>query len=279
MIAGAQIGALLYSHTLTEEQTVQAQTKKQLVILGIFLMIYALLVFVTYTFIPLEQLAGPTQVVPEAAASMPAWQIGLANTGVVLVAYGALALLGYWFARKLGLPGIYRVDAGWRSWFWWPMLIGAGGGVALVILDRLFSAAGGWEGLTHPTFPLSLLASGTAGIGEEILFRSFVLGLWAFLLNLLLRRWQATKVALWAANIIAALAFSAGHLPAVMLLLGLTSLSQIPTLALAEIGLLNSLIALVAGERYMRDGLVAAVGVHFWADIVWHVIWPLLGLQ
>ena len=31
-----------------------------------------------------------------------------------------------------------------------------------------------------------------------------------------------------------------------------------------------------AGERYMKDGLVAAAGVHFWADIIWHVVWPLL---
>jgi hypothetical protein len=45
---------------------------------------------------------------------------------------------------------------------------------------------------------------------------------------------------------------------------------------LADLVVLNGLVALVAGERYMRDGLVAAMGVHFWADIVWHVIWPLV---
>jgi len=39
--------------------------------------------------------------------------------------------------------------------------------------------------------------------------------------------------------------------------------------------LLNGMIGLVAGERYMKDGLVAAVGVHFWTDIVFHVIWGL----
>jgi len=39
---------------------------------------------------------------------------------------------------------------------------------------------------------------------------------------------------------------------------------------------LNGLVALVAGERYMRDGLVAAMGVHLRADMVWHVVWPLI---
>jgi hypothetical protein len=46
---------------------------------------------------------------------------------------------------------------------------------------------------------------------------------------------------------------------------------------IGELPSLNGLVGLVAGERYMRDGLVAAAGVHFWADVVWHVVWPLIG--
>ncbi len=258
----------------------KANTKKQLTVFGVFLVIYALLVFATYAFVPLEQLMGSVQTMPSTAVtSMPGWQLGLASAGMVLVLYGALGLLGYWFATRLGLPGIFRENAGGRNLVLWPLLLGLAAGIVLVIGDRLFAAAGGSEGFTHPGFPLSLLASGTAGIGEEILFRSFVMGLWAFLLNLVLRRWKATRVALWAANIIAALAFSAGHIPSLMMLTGTTTLSGIPVLLLVEGALLNSLVGLVAGERYMRDGLVAAIGVHFWADIVWHVLWPLIGLQ
>jgi hypothetical protein len=146
-----------------------------------------------------------------------------------------------------------------------------------VIVERVFMAAGMGEGFPHPAFPFSIIASATAGIGEEILSRSFFMGLWAFLLNLLLRRWGATNVALWAGNIIAALAFSATHIPGVMVILGVTSPAEIPVFMLLEIFLLNGVLSLVAGERYMRDGLVAAMGVHFWVDIVWHVIYPLIG--
>ena len=32
---------------------------------------------------------------------------------------------------------------------------------------------------------------------------------------------------------------------------------------------------LTAGERYMKNGLVAATGVHFWTDVVFHVIYGL----
>jgi membrane protease YdiL (CAAX protease family) len=83
---------------------------------------------------------------------------------------------------------------------------------------------------------------------------------------------------MWIANVIAALAFGAAHLPAAALLVGVSSPSQLPPLVLGEIFLINGIIGLAAGQRAMRDGLVAAMGVHFWADIVWHVVWPLLGL-
>jgi hypothetical protein len=36
---------------------------------------------------------------------------------------------------------------------------------------------------------------------------------------------------------------------------------------------LTLLVGLVAGERYVKDGLVAAAGVHFWTDVVFHVMW------
>ena len=136
-----------------------------------------------------------------------------------------------------------------------------------------------WQPSTQHSSPPSSanrIASAAAGIGEEIVFRGFVMGLWAFLLNLLLRRSDNTAAALWIANVVAALAFAAGHLPTLMFLFNVQSPLQLPPAALADLVVLNGLVALVAGERYMRDGLVAAMGVHFWADVVWHVIWPLI---
>ncbi len=158
----------------------------------------------------------------------------------------------------------------------WPLIFGAVVGVLLVIADRLFSNLGGVPGFPHPAFPLSLMASGAAGIGEEILFRGFVMGLWAFLFSLLLRKWNGIRAALWIGNVIAALAFTASHVPAAMFLLNVASLAQLPSPVLMELVVLNSVLGLVAGERYMRDGLLAAMGVHFWADVVWHVLAPVI---
>jgi hypothetical protein len=249
--------------------------KSQWLVFLILLGLNALLAFVTLALgLHNEFLAG--QEMPADVANVPGWVLGLANAGLIVVTYGIAGAIGLWLGQKTGLPGVYRPGAGLRGWVWRPMALGLVVGVLMVVGDRVFATLGRWNGFAHPTFPMSLIASATAGIGEEILFRAFVMGLWAFLLNLILRRSGKTTAALWIANAIAALAFAAGHLPAAMLLLDVGSPLQLPVALLAELVVLNSLVALVAGERYMRSGLVAAMGVHFWADIVWHVLWPLI---
>jgi membrane protease YdiL (CAAX protease family) len=249
-------------------------TRKQLVVFLAFLLTNVLLAFLALAIgLPEPPLAQQGQ--PPSFASAPLWVQGLANGGIILVVYGVLGLAGLWFARRLDIPGVYREGAGWREWLVIPMGLGAAVGTMLVVLDQFFASFGDWGGFPHPPFPLSLIASGAAGIGEEIIFRMFVLGLWAFLLNLALKRRGDSRLALWGGNVIAALAFGAGHLPATMMLLDVTTLGEIPALVLAELFLLNGLVGLVAGERYIRQGLVAAAGVHFWADIVWHVLFGL----
>jgi membrane protease YdiL (CAAX protease family) len=250
--------------------------KKQYFVLIVLLVVYALLAAAAVWLAPAEQIPSPTAGAASAALRMPLWQLALLNAVIVLVAYGLFATASAWFAHKLQIPWMYREGAGWKSLFLWPLLLGLVVGAALVVADRLFTSLPGGQAFPHPQFPLSLVASAGAGIGEEILFRGLVMGLWAFLFNLLLRRWNAHQGALWIGNAIAALVFSAGHLPAVMFLLNAPSPAQLPTPVLLELVVLNTALGLVAGERYMRAGLVAAMGVHFWADVVWHVLAPVL---
>ena len=252
-------------------------SRSQLIALGVLLAIYTLLVFLTYLLTPLHQLVAPGQTMPASLSTTPRWQLAAANAAIVLVVYGLLGLAGVWFAIRLRLPAIYRAGAGWRAWLIRPALLGLTTGVILVIGDRLFALMGQTRGFPHPAFPLSVLASAGAGIGEEILFRGFVMGAWAWILNLVLRRWSARHVSLWIGNGLAALAFSAAHVPAAMILFRVTTPAGLPASLLAELFVLNGILGLIAGQRYMRDGLVTAMGVHFWADVVWHVIWPVLG--
>jgi len=189
------------------------------------------------------------------------------------VLYGLLGLAGYWFAQKLELPGIFREGSSWRQWALIPFAVGALCGVALIIGDLIFSPINGFGHFPHPEFPLSILASLSAGIGEEILFRGFLFGLWALILNWALSRFIGRTAALWIANIIAALAFGAGHFGTLITLSGAASLAEFSPILLIEILLLNGIVGIAAGQQYIKNGLIAAVGVHFWTDIIWHVLW------
>lgn len=247
--------------------------RKQLTVFLVLLIVYALCAFATYTFFA-DQIADSMGLaMPD--MGVPNWAVGLANAGIVLVAYGILGLAGYWFARKLDLPGVFSADGNWRRWFVIPLLLGLVCGVLLVLGDLLFAPINDFGRFPHPDFPVSILASLSAGIGEEILFRGFVFGFWGFLLNWLFQRFNRRSLVLWIANVIAALAFGAGHLGSLFLLTGASSFAELNPVLLAEIFLLNGLIGLVAGGRYMKDGLVAAAGVHFWTDVVFHVMWGL----
>lgn len=247
--------------------------RRQLTVLFILLLVYALSAFITYTFFT-DQIAAVAGV-PMPDMGVPNSVLGLANAGIVLVVYGILGLAGYWFARRLNLPGIFSEDGNWRRWFFIPLLLGLGCGILLTIGDLLFAPINGFGRMVHPDFPLSIIASIGAGIGEEIAFRGFVFGLWGLILSRLFKRFDGRTLALWITNVIAALAFGAAHLGTVMVLTDATSFAELSPVLLIEIFLLNGLIGLVGGWRYIKDGLIAAAGVHFWTDVVFHVIWGL----
>jgi membrane protease YdiL (CAAX protease family) len=77
---------------------------------------------------------------------------------------------------------------------------------------------------------------------------------------------------LWTANILVALLFGLGHLPATATLVPLTSLVVIRAVVL------NGPASLAFGYLYWAHGLESAMLAHFTADVVLHVIMPLLGL-
>lgn len=248
---------------------------KQLRLFLVLLFADALAAFGTYTFFARDLAATVGAPLPD--MGVPDSVLGLVNAGLVIVIYGLLGLVGYWFARRLELPGIFSTDGNWRGWFFIPLGLGLACALVLIIGDLALAPINGFGRMVHPGFPVSILASISAGIGEEIAFRGFVFGLWSFTLSFLFKRFDGRTAALWIANGIAALAFGAGHLGTVMVLTHAASPAELSPLLLLEIFLLNGFVGIVAGQRYMHDGLVAAAGVHFWTDVVFHVMWGSVG--
>ena len=121
---------------------------------------------------------------------------------------------------------------------------------------------------------MGLLASFYGGINEEILLRLFLMTLivWIFFKIKKTKEGTPTNVSVWLAIVIAAVIFGIGHLPAVMSLTALTPLVIIRTIVLNAAG------GIIFGWLYWKKGLESAMISHFSADIVLHVIMPLIVL-
>ena len=220
--------------------------------------------------------------------------LGLASAAQSTVLVVVAVVAGLWAARRVGLqaPVTAAVARGEPVWpvlrpFLVPALTaGALSGAAVVLLDAFaFNPllpelrALGHAVTAQQSAWKAALACLYGGFTEEILCRLFLLSVLALGLLGLARalrlagdaeraRWGALILA----NVLAALLFGALHLPATAALMKLTPL--VVTRALV----LNGLVGLVCGFLYLRRGLEAAMAAHFTADVVLHLLAPLLAL-
>jgi membrane protease YdiL (CAAX protease family) len=112
------------------------------------------------------------------------------------------------------------------------------------------------------------LASFYGGIAEEILLRLFVMSFLVWLGRLISRNsdGKPTAIVFWIANILAAILFGLGHLPATAALVPITGL------VILRAVVLNGLIGSVCGWLFWKRGLEAAILAHFSADMILHVL-------
>ena len=121
---------------------------------------------------------------------------------------------------------------------------------------------------SQPAAWKGFLASFYGGIAEEILLRLFVMSLFVWLGRFLSKTsdGKPTNTIFGIANLLAAILFGLGHLPATALLVPLTPL------VIARAIILNGLIGIVCGWLYWKRGLESAMISHFSADLVLHVL-------
>ncbi len=117
-----------------------------------------------------------------------------------------------------------------------------------------------------------LLAALYGAINEEIMLRLFFMTLLVWLFS---RFWHTsdrlpTAGAVWTGNLLAAVVFGLGHLPATQAL-GLPINALVVTRAIA----LNALPGIIFGYLYWKRGFASGMLAHFSGDIVLHVILPL----
>lgn len=126
--------------------------------------------------------------------------------------------------------------------------------------------------VTEPVWWQGLLASFYGGITEELLLRLFAMTLLTWLVWRVVsrRKVPVPAFAVWFGIIGAALLFGAGHLPAAGTIWPLTGVVIARTLVLNGVG------GIVFGWLYWKHGLEYSMVAHFSADIVLHVLVPLM---
>jgi len=205
----------------------------------------------------------------ELPASKP--MLALVNAVIMLILYGGLGFIGLKLSQKLGFADIWDSKVTNKQRFLIPTLVGIAIGVFFIFADIILSQFHTLGPLPHPPFPTSLVASAVAGIGEEIIFRLFFISFWVWLVSFVILKRRCQNQIFWIIAILSALAFALGHISSVMLLFGLNAVNEFPPALLSEIILLNGVLSIFAAYYFRKFGFLAAVGIHFWADVIWHV--------
>ena len=195
-------------------------------------------------------------------------------TALQAAGYGVLlGAIGIWLGKKTGLW-----QDGRRLKFK-PIIISLFfaivGGLALILPDLLFFGKYN-EAIMNsyaekPTVVYIIGAILYGGVIEEVMLRLFFMTVIAFILWKLFARKEEkpTLAILVASNIIAALLFAAGHLPATFMMIGNSPL------IIARCFLLNGGFGLLFGYLYRKHGLRYSMLAHGGCHIVSKLIWIL----
>ena len=190
------------------------------------------------------------------------------------VGYGlVLGALGIFFARRVGL---WKDETSLtRKPLMASLAVSVAGGLALILPDLLFfgryseAIMNVFAEKPTPAFMIAALTYGA--VIEEVMMRLFMMSLIAFVLHKLFTRKQDMPPAwiLIAANVVSALLFAAGHLPATFVQLGNSPI------IIFRCFLLNGVFGLLFGYLYRKYGLRYAMLAHGGCHVISKLIWIL----
>ena len=198
--------------------------------------------------------------------------------GIITAMQGAgygivLGAIGIWLGRKTGLWKDERTIT--KPPFIASIIVSIVGGATLILSDLLFF--GNYSEVimdsysVKPTIFYFIAAVIYGGVIEEVMLRLFWMTLVAFILWKVFDRKNAlpSTAILIAANMIAALLFAAGHLPATAAMIGLSPM------IIFRCFLLNGGCGLLFGFLYRKYGLRYAMIAHGGCHVVSKLIWIL----
>ncbi|MGN0159934.1 MAG: type II CAAX prenyl endopeptidase Rce1 family protein [Lachnospiraceae bacterium] len=208
------------------------------------------------------------ELVEAALLQLGGYQAMVMVTMIQTLVYSLFAwFVGYFIADRLGLIKPFRFDKDiLKKVVPVTVVLGLLFAADYFVMGRMIpEVAADYEKGISVAYFISSLTYG--GVIEEILLRWFFMGLIALILVMIFaRKTDKTEIPAWifvTANIVAALAFSAGHLPATQMFFG-----KITGLILFRCFLLNGSFALVFGRWFRKYGIQYAMLGHFGIHLV-----------
>ena len=235
----------------------------------IFLIIFGLVggyFTALYTIDSLDQ-----AVIDEALAQIGSIEALIAITTVQSLIYAViLGLIGKIIAEKIGLwrkisfeskPLIYTVVASLIGGMIFILLdVFAFGKLIPAVLDSYAS---------KPTFSYIIASITYGGVVEEVMLRLFFMSLIALIISKLSKGKTVTDTHIIIANVLSALLFAAGHIPATVQSIGISPI------IILRCFLMNGGFGLIFGRMYRKYGIQYAMLTHAGVHIVSKLIWIL----
>lgn len=206
-------------------------------------------------------------------------QIGSQDTIVIIVAIQAViyaiicGFFGIILSNKIGLWNKIKFE---KSRLKPTIIISIIGGLSLILCDVLIF--NNYNDILRDSYSVKpssayIISSFTyGGVIEEVMLRLFFMSLIAFIIYKIFYKKEhkvPTKVFV-ISNIIAALLFAIGHLPATIQLFG-----SLSTMLIIRCFLLNGGVGLAFGWLYRKYGIQYSMLAHFGCHLVSKIIWLL----
>ena len=180
-----------------------------------------------------------------------------------------LGLIGKLLANKIGLWKKLEFS---KSAIITVLLVSIFGGIVFIMADHLifnnFSDIIKESYAAKPTIESIIASVIYGGIVEEVMLRLFFMSLVAVIIRKVIQKEINNKI-LIISNVIAAILFAAGHLPATAVMIGIT-----PMIVL-RCFVMNGGFGLLFGYIYRKYGIHCAMIAHMGVHIVSKLIWLL----
>ncbi len=245
----------------------------------VFFVLVILIFIATYAIIPFAFSLQSVQLPKEDLSRVLI--LTLVDISIVAILTG----IGLFLANRIGL-GLPFIE-GWlkkeRVWNRFrgvlaiSIIVGVVSSLVILVINQLIFVPHLLEdirrlGIVLPESPppwQGLLASFSAGVTEELVFRLFGLTLLAWIGSRFSHdsEGRPTLIVLWIANIVIAVSFGIAHLP-------LTAAIGLPLniLVITRAIVLNGIGGVAFGWLYWTRGLESAMIAHFSVDVVLHVV-------